>query len=255
LHRDLRRRSSNFAQVFGCQLDVGCPQVLVEALQLPGAGDRNDPRLLGEEPCQSDLRGVAFFRSTAATGWTACSRRMVLAPASGRGKMLDLALADQLLHGPGDVPDRHIGVDAVLVQKVDAVGLETLQHPVGRDLYVLGTAVQAGMAIPRLGVDVRAELRGDRHLLAERCERLADEFFVRERAVCLGGVEKGDAALDGHADDGDPFGPVGRRSIAIVQSHAAESESRYFEAVRPSLRFCISPPTTAAAVRPRTVPR
>ena len=41
-----------------------------------------------------------------------------------------------------------------------------------------------------VGVECEAELGGDHDLLAERGEGLADELFVRERAVDLGGVEE-----------------------------------------------------------------
>ena len=37
-----------------------------------------------------------------------------------------LAFGDQVLHGAGDVFDRYLGIDAVLVEQVDAVGTQTL---------------------------------------------------------------------------------------------------------------------------------
>src|SRR6266542_747942 len=40
----------------------------------------------------------------------------------------DLPLRDQLLHRAGDVLDRHVRVDAVLVEQVDRVGAEPLQR-------------------------------------------------------------------------------------------------------------------------------
>ena len=58
-------------------------------------------------------------------------------------EVLDLALADQVLHGAGDVLDRHVRVDAVLIEEVDAVDLEPLERAVGDLLDVLGPAVQA----------------------------------------------------------------------------------------------------------------
>ncbi len=62
----------------------------------------------------------------------------------------------------------------------------------------------------RRRIDVEAELGGDHDLVAERRQRLADEFLVGERAVDLGGVEEGDAALDGRADQRDRL-PASRR--------------------------------------------
>ena len=55
LHRDLRGRGLDLAEVVGRELDVGRPEVLVQAMQLRGARDRDDPRLLGEQPGERDL--------------------------------------------------------------------------------------------------------------------------------------------------------------------------------------------------------
>src|SRR3989442_503099 len=62
-----------------------------------------------------------------------------------------LALADQLLHRSGDVLDRRVRVDAMLVEEVDVFGLESLQAPVDRDLDVLGAAVYAAVLLPVSG--------------------------------------------------------------------------------------------------------
>ena len=67
----------------------------------------------------------------AVTGWTAWARRMVLRAGFGQAEVLDLALADQLLHRAGHVLDRHVRIDAVLVEQVDGVGLEALERGLG----------------------------------------------------------------------------------------------------------------------------
>ena len=41
----------------------------------------------------------------------------------GQAEVLDLAFPDQVLHRARDVLDRHVRVDAVLVEQVDGVGL------------------------------------------------------------------------------------------------------------------------------------
>ena len=89
-------------------------------------------------------------------------------------------------------------------------------------------------------VELEAELGGDHHLVAERRERLADQFLVGERAVDLGGVEEGDAALDGRADQRDHLALVRRRAVAEAQPHAAEAERRDLEAAAAEVRFCIA---------------
>ena len=83
--------------------------------------------------------------------------------------------------------------------------------------------------LARLRIDVEAELGGDHHLVAEGRERLAHQLLVRERAVDLGGVEEGDAALDGRPDQRDHLLLVGRRAVAEAQAHAAEPDGRDFQ--------------------------
>ena len=74
----------------------------------------------------------------------------------------------------------------------------------------------------RLRIDLEAELGGDHHLVAERSESFAHEFFVRERTVHFGGIEEGDAAFDGRTNQRDPFLLVDRGTVAKAHSHAAE---------------------------------
>ena len=119
----------------------------------------------------------------------------------GQAEVLDLAFADQVLHRARDVLDRHVRIDAVLIEQIDAIGLQPLQRGLGDLPDVLGPAVQAGSA--DRWPNFEAELGGDHDLVAERRERLADQLLVGERAVDLGGVEEGDAALDGGADQRD----------------------------------------------------
>src|SRR5208282_6600156 len=72
---------------------------------------------------------------------------------------------------------------------------------------VRGLAVQAALLA---AVAIEAELGGDDHLLAERSQRLAHEFLVRERAIDLGGVEERDALFDRRPDQGNHLLPVTR---------------------------------------------
>ena len=90
------------------------------------------------------------------------------------------------------------GIDAVLIEQVDASVLSRLQRGLGDLPDVLRPAVQAD--VRERPAECVAELGRDHDLVAERRQRLADQFLVRERAVGLGGVEEGDAALDRRAD-------------------------------------------------------
>jgi hypothetical protein len=139
----------------------------------------------------------------------------------GETEVPHLARLDELLDGAGHVLDRDVRVDAVLVQQVDRVGAEPLQRALDTALDRLRATVEsAGHA----ALEVEAELRRDHDLVADRLERLADELLVGEGPVDLRGVEEGDAALDGRADDGDPFVLRRDRREALTQSHAAEPD-------------------------------
>jgi hypothetical protein len=52
---DLGGGTIDLAEVVGRQFDCHCSDVLVQARQLRGAWDRNDPRFLSEQPGQRDL--------------------------------------------------------------------------------------------------------------------------------------------------------------------------------------------------------
>ena len=83
--------------------------------------------------------------------------------------------------------------------------------------------------LARLRIEVEPEFGGDHHLLTERREGFADEFFVRERAVHFGGVKECDAALDGRSDQRDTLLLFDCRAVAKAQTHAAEPDGRDFQ--------------------------
>ena len=65
-------------------------------------------------------------------------------------------------------------------------------------------------------------------LFADRLQRLADQLLIGVRAIDLGGVEEGDAALDGGADQLMPacFSAPGR---SRAQPHAAQADGGDFQ--------------------------
>ena len=87
---------------------------------------------------------------------------------------------------------------------------------------MVGSAAQPGVAA--VLVEVQAELGGDHDLVADRGERFADEFFVGERPVDLGGVEERDAEIDRGADERDGVVACRDRAVALGHAHAAETE-------------------------------
>ena len=67
-----------------------------------------------------------------------------------------------------------------------------------------------------------AELGCDHDLVPERGKGLADNVLILVGAVCLGGVEEGDATLDGSADQLDCILRVGCRTVSGAKPHASE---------------------------------
>src|SRR2546425_6393374 len=143
----------------------------------------------------------------------------------GKSEVLDLAFPDQVLHRSRDVFDRHIRVDTVLVEEIDEVGLQSLERALDALLDVLGPTVRHLLPV----VDPEPELGGDDHLTAKGGKGFADELFVREGTVDLGGVEKCDAPFDGTPYKGNHLLLVTSRTVAIAHSHTAEPDRRDFQ--------------------------
>ena len=152
----------------------------------------------------------------------------------GQTEVLHLAFANQVLDRTGDVLDRHVGIDTVLVEQIDAVRPEALQRRLGYLADVLGPAVETSL-LPVL--EPEPELRRNDDLIPNGRERFADDLFVRERAVHLCRVEEGDAAVDRRADHRDALFTAGGRSVAEADAHAPEAEGRHFQSARAQSAF------------------
>ncbi|MNE30256.1 hypothetical protein D3C80_1237620 [compost metagenome] len=142
-------------------------------------------------------------------------------------EILDLTLGNQVFHRAGDILDRHVGIDAMLIEEIDHLDAETLQAAFYRLPDMRRLAVQAGL----LAVDeVEGKLGGDDELIAERLQCLADHFLVGKGAVDLSRVEKRYAAFDRLTDQGDAFLFADLVGITEIQPHAAKAECRHFKA-------------------------
>ena len=104
----------------------------------------------------------------------------------GQAEMADLAGADEVAHRARHLLDRHGRIDPVLVEQVDRLDAEPPQLVLDHLPDALGPAVDAALAVRP---EIKAELRGDDDLPAERLQRLADKALIGERAVDLGRVE------------------------------------------------------------------
>ena len=144
----------------------------------------------------------------------------------GQTEMPDLAFANQIADRARDVFDRHVRIDAMLIEQIDSVGLEPLQRCLGHVADVGGPAVEARLLAV---LELEAELRGDDDLIANRSERLSDEFFVRERPVRFCGVEERHARVDRGAHDADAVLTTRRLPVAEADPHAPEAECRHLQ--------------------------
>jgi hypothetical protein len=148
--------------------------------------------------------------------------------------VFDFAFADQVLDRARDLLDRHVGIDAVLIEQIDPIGLEPRERRAGDLADVRRSAVQ-----PRLlpAFELESELRRDDDLIANVRERFADEILVRERPVRFGGIEERDAAIDGGTNDRDAVFASRRLSVAEADAHAAEAERRHVQTVSSEYSF------------------
>jgi hypothetical protein len=88
--------------------------------------------------------------------------------------VFDLAGGDEFLHCSGHVFDGHVGVDTMLIEKVDHLGPQPLERFLDDYADALGPAVEAFV---RVSVN-EAEFRGNHYVFAKRLQRLADDFLV-----------------------------------------------------------------------------
>ena len=158
----------------------------------------------------------------------------VRAPQRGGGgfahaEMLHLALGDQVLDGPGHLLDRNLGVHAVLIEEIKGFNTQTLERSLAHPADPGGAGIRAvhGAGI---GINVKAELGGDDHLVLERRHRRAHNLFIDPGAVDFGGVKKGHAIVERGADQGDARRLVQSVGIAETDAHAAEAEGGDFQA-------------------------
>src|SRR5260221_13943184 len=121
----------------------------------------------------------------------------------GQAEVPDLALANQILDRSGYILDRHVRVDTVLVEQIDAFDVEPLQGAFRDFADVLRATVHRTPSGLSGECGHEAEFGGDHDLSAKGRERLAQKLFVRIRAIYLGRIEEGDAGFIRAANQGD----------------------------------------------------
>ena len=119
LPRLRREARHDVAEVGAVELGVLVDLAGEEALAERAEGHEADAEFL--ERRQHLLASGPRYHSeyslcSAVTGWTACARRIVCGAGLGQAEVLDLACRDQVLHRAGHVLDRHVRVDAMLIE-------------------------------------------------------------------------------------------------------------------------------------------
>jgi hypothetical protein len=108
----------------------------------------------------------------------------------GHAEVAHLAFAHQFAHGAGHVRHGDVGIDAVLVEKIDVIRSQALQRGV-HDVANVGRAAVGAFDLSL--DDLEAELGGQRHLRALVGQGAAEQFLVGKRAVNFRGIEEGAA--------------------------------------------------------------
>jgi hypothetical protein len=94
-------------------------------------------------------------------------------------------LRHQLLDRAGDIFNRNLWVNSVLVEKIDAIGAEALEHTLDYPLDVFRAAVESWTPHASFEIDVPAELGCDRDPISERSHAFAQDSFHLVRPVSL----------------------------------------------------------------------
>src|SRR5436190_18517976 len=95
-----------------------------------------------------------------------------------KSEVPDFACLNQIFYGSGYLFNRHVRIDAMLVENIDAIGLQSFERGIGDLFYVSGTAVCAGLLSLRSKCETK--LCGYHDLIAKRSDRFANKFFIRE---------------------------------------------------------------------------
>src|SRR6185437_5172986 len=135
-------------------------------------------------------------------------------------QVADLALGDELGHRADGLFDLGGLRRAVQVIQVDVVHAEPGQRRLAGPLDVVVLA--ADDAVPVAGGPVDAELRSQLHLVAAARDTAADQYLVVASAVDVGGVDEGDAQVQGAVDGRDGLVPVGG-AVPLAHPHAAQA--------------------------------
>jgi hypothetical protein len=138
----------------------------------------------------------------------------------------------------------------MLVEQVNRGHLQSLQHCLNDLTNAIRPAVDT-VARP-VRIDPESELGRDYDTIAERRQRLASQFFVRERSIGLCGVEHRHVTLDRGVNEPDGVLPIAGGAVHPRKPHAPVPDRRYLQAAvaeRP-LVHDVQPFPFSAAIAP-----
>ncbi len=94
---------------------------------------------------------------------------------------------------------------------------------------MLRPAVQPRPTGATVGINIETELGGDHDLIADRSQRLTDQFFIDERPIDFSRVKKGDTPVDRGMKESDHLLPVGQWIFVVAHPHATQTQRRDFQ--------------------------
>ena len=135
----------------------------------------------------------------------------------------DLSLAHQIRHDADDILDRHGGIHAVLVEKIDAVSSETAERAFDGFANMLRPAVHS---CDGAVLELEPELGRDDDAVALAVERAGEQCLVGVGPVRLGRVKECHSEFDGSVDgcDGLPIVALFGGAVCKAHPHAAKSD-------------------------------
>ena len=137
---------------------------------------------------------------------------------------MHLALGHEIGEEPELLVGRHLGVDAVQLEQVDALDAESPQA----ELALLAEVLRPTDGEPLPGsLTGESRLGGDDEVLGVGVERLEDQAFAHFGAIGVSRVDEVDAHVDGTAQHGEAGRPVGRLvpHARSADLHGAVAES------------------------------
>jgi len=119
----------------------------------------------------------------------------------GHPKVLHLALQNQILHRARHIFNRHVRVNAMLIEQINGIHFEPFERTLDGLFDVLRLAVQARRTRALIAAtQIEAEFRGDDYLFAKWRECFAHDFLVGERTINFRSVEERDSQFHRRPD-------------------------------------------------------